>query len=414
MKKAFSMGVILLSWQIAAAQDLVIANAHIIDGTDRTIDNGSLVVADGRVVSVTGGPTDVTAAVMIDAKGMTVMPGLINTHWHVLTGVYPETSQQAVDEYIETELAGLFEALLARGVTTIFSNGDLFPNIVELRERLTDGQLKGPRLLVVGPAFTGRGDWPAPLCRGNVQCAEKATAQVTTPEEAREMVRIVAAAGVDALKLVYDDQIFARVRIADEVVVAITEEARQHDLRVFAHVTTMRETALTLAELGVRGLVHPVSLRSHPKGAEQLRDLGIPVATTVSGRTREWREFAGQAYTARDHANFTRRLEDIRHLWDAGVTVAFGTDTTTRLGGHQERFWAEVRALNHVLSNQEIIAALTRNGAAFLGLQDEVGTLEPGKIADLFLVAGNPLADLSDLANVKVVVQGGRIVVDDR
>lgn len=414
MKSWFAVGFVLLSWQIAAAQDLVITNAHIIDGTGVTIGNGYVVVADGRIQSVAAGAPAATGGLTIDAMGKTVMPGMINTHWHVFPGVYPATSREAVDQYIANELTGLFEELLARGITTIFSNGDLFPNIVHLRERLTQGQLRGPRLLVVGPVFTGPGDWPTPLCRGDRQCMAIATAQMNSPAQARAKVKQVAAAGVDALKLVYDDQIVPGIRIADDVVAAIADEASQHDLKVFAHVTTVDETALTLADLGVRGLVHPVSLRTSHNGAKRLRDLKIPVATTASGRTREWREFAGQTYSEQDHQNFNRRLEDIRHLWDAGVTVAFGTDTTTRLGGHAERFWAEVRALNQVLSNREVLTALTRNAATFLGLGDEVGTLESGKIADIILIDGDPLADLSDLSRVEVVIQGGRVVVDKR
>jgi imidazolonepropionase-like amidohydrolase len=414
MKSWFAVGFILLSWQIATAQDLVITNAQIIDGAGATIGQGSIVVAEGRIVAVTAGSPSETDGLVIDAKGMTVMPGMINTHWHVLTGVYPATSQVAVDRYIDEVLTGLFDALLARGVTTIFSAGDLFPNIVGLRDRLAEGRMRGPRLLVVGPVFTGPGDWPTPLCRGDVDCTAKATAEMRNPSQARARVREVAAAGVDALKLVYDDQIVPDVRIADEVVAAIADEARLHDLKLFAHVTTTDETALRLAELGVRGLVHPVPLGTDGEGAKRLRDLNIPVATTVSGRTREWRKFAKQDYSEKDHVNFNRRLADIRHLWDEGVTVAFGTDTTTRLGGHEERFWAEVRGLNHVLSNQEVITALTRNAAIFLGLGDKVGTLEPGKIADILLIDGDPLADLSDLANVQIVIQGGQVVVDKR
>ncbi len=416
MRTSVAFACLFLVWHSGAAQDLVITNARIVDGTGRTSDRGSVVVTDGRILDLAQSSTDIPGAAELDANGMTLMPGLIDTHWHVLTGVYPAASDENVEQYMQDVIPGLWESLLGRGVTTILSVGDLFPNILELRRRLADGEMRGPRLLAVGPVFTGPDDWPTPLCRGNRHCKAKATAELTTTQQARAKVREIAAAGVDAVKLVYDDLIVPDVRIADDVVAAIADEARRHDLRVLAHISTLEETALHLVELGVRGLVHPVPLRAaeSANGAQILRDLQIPVSTTVSVRTRAWRQFTGQEYSEQDEASFNQRLADIRYLWDAGVTVAFGTDTTTRQGGHEERFRAELRALNQVLSNQEVIASLTRNAAVFLGLDDNLGTLEPGKIADMILIDGNPLADISDLARVAVVIQGGRIIVDHR
>ena len=86
------------------------------------------------------------------------------------------------------------------------------------------------------------------------------------------------------MKLVYDDRIARGVRIDDEVVAAIADEARANDLILFAHISTADETALAVVELGARGLVHPVALRSaaSSNGAQTLRDLRIPVSTTIS------------------------------------------------------------------------------------------------------------------------------------
>ena len=407
----------LASWNLAAAQDVVITHARILDGTGTIIDQGSLVIRDERIVSVSAGASEAPGALEIDAQGMTVMPGLVNTHWHLLTGVPPGSSDAAIDKYIEDVVADLLDSLLERGVTTIMSAGDHFPNIVELRRKLTSGEMRGPRLLVVGPVFTAPDDWPTQLCQGNSDCKLTLTAELTTREQARAKVREVGAAGVDAVKLVYDDRIAPDVRVADDVVAAIADEAQRHGLTLFAHISTGEETALRLVELGVRGLVHPVPFRSPASagGARILRDRHIPVSTTIGGRTREWVELTGRDYSEQDEAVLNQRLEDIKHLWDEGVTVAFGTDSTISQSASAEgRFLAEARALNRVLSNQEVIATLTQNAAAYLGLEDELGTLEAGKIADIAIIDGDPLADISDLRNVEVVIQGGRIVVDKR
>ena len=120
-------------------------------------------------------------------------------------------------------------------------------------------------------------------------------------------------------------------------------------------------------------------------------------------------EVRGRPWSAVFAAGLRQVLENVRHLWDEGVTVAFGTD-----GPSSGFFIAEVRGLSAVLSAEEIITALTRNAAVFLYLQDELGTLEPGKIADIVIIDGDPLSDIEDLTNVQVVIKGGEIVVDNR
>ena len=87
--------------------------------------------------------------------------------------------------------------------------------------------------------------------------------------------------------------------------------------------------------------------------------------------------------------------------------MAIGTDSPPGLD-----FMAEVRALRAVLSPEEIITALTRNAAVFLYLEDELGTLESGKVADIMIIDGDPLSDIEDLTNVQVVIKGGEVVVD--
>ena len=94
------------------------------------------------------------------------------------------------------------------------------------------------------------------------------------------------------------------------------------------------------------------------------------------------------------------------------MTVAFGTDSPPGLD-----YMTEVRALFLAvltLEAEEIISALTSNAAAFLELSDDIGTLEAGKIADLLIVDGDPLSDISDFANVEIVIKGGDVVVDNR
>ena len=407
--------VCLVSGNVGFAQELVLTNARIIDGAGQTIDRGSVVIADGRIISVTESGIDPAGRQEIDANGMTVMPGMINTHWHVIAGALPARSDDAINEYIDEVVSDLLEDLLQRGVTTIMSAGDYFPHVIELRRRLADGELRGPRLVSVGRQITAPNDWATQLCEGDSECKFKYTAQLASAEQARAAVRELAAAGVDALKLVYDDVIAPDVRIDDDVVAAVTDEASRHGLTVFAHISTVEETALMVVELGVRGLVHPVPFRTNESrdGAQVLSELQIPVSSTISGGTREWTELRGGEFSEQDELDFSRRLQNIQHLWDAGVTVAFGTDSVEP-DTAEARFMIEAKALNQVLSNEEVISTLTRNAAVYVGLGDELGTLEAGKLADIVVIDGDPLTDISDIASVEIVIQNGRIVVDNR
>ena len=99
-------------------------------------------------------------------------------------------------------------------------------------------------------------------------------------------------------------------------------------------------------------------------------------------------------------------------LWDGGVIVAFGTDNPPALG--RSALLEEARLLNQVLSNEEVLQALTLNAARFLDMGDELGSLEQGKHADIVVLDGDPLADIGVLDKVKLVIKAGEIVVDNR
>jgi enamidase len=325
----------------------------------------------------------------------------------------------------------MLETLLEMGFTTIFSTGDPVPQILELRERIERGELRAPRLFSVGVVFTAPTGWPTQICRGLPGCLARNVVQTASPEEAAARVAELAAAGVDGIKVVYDTVVAPNARIDDRVVVAIAAEASRHGLTVFAHITTMDEPAMRLLDSGVRAFVHPMPLRSPASvgGAERMRALGIPVATTIGPFSAETAALNGIAYSERNRAIFANFSGAVAHLAEAGVTLAFGTDsataacvgcdaapTVTLTASQRARAEAmiEARAVAALLSNDGAVEALTRDAAIFIGKGDELGTIEPGKVADLVIVDGDPLADIGALENVRAVVKGGRVVVDRR
>lgn len=403
MRRAITFLAFLVAWNLGAAQDLLIVNARIIDGTGQTIQQGSVVVRDGRIGSVSEGTSAFQGAPQIDAQGMTVMPGMIDSHMHLLVDPMLD-SDEALELWIKEQLPDVLREYLASGFTAILSNGDYYPAILQVRQRLNDGELHGPRLFVAGPAFTAPGGHPtATLCRDNRWCRLNLTAEVADVESARTKVRELADGGVDAIKAIYDGREGSDASVPmldDTVLAAIAEEAHALDLPTIVHAVTV-DDMFRAVDLGANKLVHTPrrgSVAESQGGGYVLQAASVPVSTTV-----------GVANT--DAA--VGALANVRQLWDAGVTVAFGTDQTSARPA-VEALADEVGALSIVLSPAEIITTLTRNGAAFLDLSDEMGTLEPGKLADIVIIDGDPLADISDLSNVKIVIQGGRIVVDNR
>ncbi len=390
--------VLFLVTSCVPAQDLVISNARILDGTGGVIEQGSIVVSDGRIVSVSAGDPEARGVLEIDAQGMTVMPGMIETHVHLLMVDRTLENQEALDEWIEQELPGDLNGYLESGFTTVLSTGDPPNSILAVKRRIEIGELRGPRLLVSGPVFTGPDGHPATTVCGGFPsfCRASLAVEVDDAQIARARVRELAEAGVDAIKAVYEAGPGTAPKLADDVLAAIAEEAQLHGLPLIVHARP--QDALRVVELGAKRLVHPplVGAPERSRTVERLRGASIPFSTTFF----PWM------------AQIPEMLATMRALWDGGVTIAFGTDRF--LNNPADDISREIEALNRVLSPAEIITALTHNAATYLDLSDEIGSLEPGKLADIVIIDGDPITNISDLANVEVVIQGGRIVVDNR
>ncbi len=381
------------SGQVLTAQDLVITNARIIDGNGGVIEQGSVVVRNGRIASLGAGATDAAGLTEIDAQGMTLMPGFIDAHRHIMRG--------DADQWLSEQASDRMQEFLDAGVTTVLSAGDSLEGIVELRRRLAEGELAGPRLLTSGRAST-----------------------TGSEEEARAAVRTASEAGADVVK--------SRIELvlegerAKEILMAITDEARKVDIPVMVHAATPVDMIASV-EAGVDRLVHIPhgGWLDETDGAQMVAEAGIPMTSTIGfgvpvfgvyaddnvPRFRNggpWPDSVPRGGMIRPAGE---KAVNARYLWEAGVTIGFGTDT----GFHPKDSLAhELRPLTLVFSAQDIIAMLGKNAATFLELEDEIGTLEPGKRADMVILDGDPLEDIYDLLHVRMVIQGGRVVVDNR
>ncbi|MGH2400999.1 MAG: amidohydrolase family protein, partial [bacterium] len=150
-----------------AAQDLVITNARIIVGNGQVIESGSIVVRNGRIVSAAAGAANAQGARTIDARGLTAMPGFIDGHRHIIQG--------NADQYFKERAAARMQEFLEAGYTTLMEGGGQIPGILQLKDKIEKGEIKGPRIITSARADPGN---------------------FKTPEAARERVQMIAKAGV--------------------------------------------------------------------------------------------------------------------------------------------------------------------------------------------------------------------------
>src|SRR5688572_17104466 len=207
----------------AAAQDVVISNARVIVGNGQVIERGSIVVRNGRIASVAAGAPGAAGGRTIDAKGMTAMAGFIDAHRHIING--------NADQWFTQQAQVRMQEFLEAGYTTLMSGGGPVPGIVQLRDRIDKGEIKGPRIIT-----SGRADPDS----------------FKTEAEARAGVQQLAKAGVEIVKARIDPAAEA-AQVA--MLAAVVDEARKHKLEVMVHAVSPK-AMIAAVKVGAQKLVH--------------------------------------------------------------------------------------------------------------------------------------------------------------
>lgn len=405
-------------------QDLAITNARIIDGNGGVIDSGSIIVRDGRIASVSPDLADAGSAESIDAGGMTVMPGFIDAHRHVISG--------DPDQWLAEESVPRMQEFLDAGFTTVLSAGDDLDAILELRRRLDEGEISGPRLMVSGraPLAQSTGGFAPGVDPARIDVS-RPPHRPTEPapgiphEQTRARIQQLADAGVDTIKTVI---IITPDGPEQETLSVIADEAQRQGIPSITHAVTVVDTVAAV-EAGTHVLVHTPHIgQLDEETARMIAASGIPMVSTLGIFVPT---FAADNELIRDRTGMDNlpRFRDLdpfpmdtissagqgpvnaRMLWDAGIVYGFGTDTRFE---PQDSLFHELKPLHLVFSAEDIVTIMGRNAAIAIGRLDELGTVEAGKLADLVILDGDPLDDPYDLLNVRVVIQGGEIVVDNR
>ena len=412
---------------------IALVGGQLLDGYEAPPLHHATVIIEGNRIVEVGPASEVEippGAEVINTAGKTMLPGLIDAHAHLMILGHGEYADWMpwFEEHQELVYETSAKQLLAAGVTTALDLGALM-SILEFRDRVNANAIPGPRLLVSGPWIT-RSGWrvvPAPL-RETVQSSDEAA------QRARELVD----AGVDVIK--------TWSGITEEDFRAIAAVAGPAGVPIHCHVYPT-EAVWAAIRGGCDVLQHAGSGGSVPRYPDDLLAHiamdGIPVVQSISHRI--WIYPATIAFPERLYhpdliasfppeiweqvdASFTKydfhrmsyfnstprqiRLskEAAGQFVEVDAVMAMGTDTGSPFNFHRESAWREISALVDVgMTPMQAISASTKVGADVLGRGSELGTIEPGKLADIIVVEGNPLADINALAHVTDVIKDGII-----
>jgi imidazolonepropionase-like amidohydrolase len=415
-----------LSASIAAQPGrLLIEDVTLIDGTGRPAMAGAWVLVEGdRIAEVARSRIDAPGAVRVDGRGQWLMPGLMDQHIHLEGGRGRGGPNEA---------AGLraLHGFLYAGVTTVFDAGNNPDYIYELRRRERAGDIVAPRIFATGGVVTAPGGHGGGAGATLVDSWPEAIAALDAHLERQP----------DLIKLTFDEHGWGTrplIPLLDPGLMArVGRYFNEHGVRTTVHISHEFRARQAIAA-GINTLAHPII--QGPVSDEFVKLMAAtrtPMVSTLTigegySRLVEHPEFLDrpiyrdtweaeaiarlrtatrETYAARPWTTWMKIMtpiaqENLRLIDAAGGVIVLGSDQSAGAQSHRE---LELMVAGGIPPLQAIRIG-TLNGAAFLGRERDLGSIEPGKLADLVLLHADPLADISNAQDVAVVIKGGRIV----
>jgi imidazolonepropionase-like amidohydrolase len=387
--------------------------------------NATIVVKDGRIVSVTDGfaavPTDAT---LIDLKDRFVLPGLIDSHVHLSSDRAGQEGLLA--SFTDGPQLAAYEAqwnakkTLNAGFTTVRNLGDEGATLA-LRDAIARGWVEGPRIVDAGSSIsTTSGHMDGRLgLREDLHDDIPHENLCDGVEECRKAVRRQIGRGADVIKIATTGGVNSRIgaglgqQMFDDEAKAIVETAHLYGKKVAVHAHGADGIAVAL-RAGADSIEHGTLMNEEDIALfKKTGAYYVPTLSTVNGYL-ERIAADPNAYPPEVRKKIDWRIgitgKALEKAVPAGVRIAFGTDAgVSKHGRNADEFELLVK---HGMTPMTAIAAATVNAADLLGLASEIGTLEPGKAADIIAVPGDPLADVTVLKKVGFVMKGGRVAKD--
>lgn len=403
---------------------ILLTNAAVFDGVGPELLTGAQVLlAEGVIQEVSDKALKAPGGCdIIDLGGRTLMPGLIDAHVHIwATDLDLLRLITRRTEYLAAFAYRSLHAMLNRGFTTVRDAGGTDVGYVQA---LQDGLAPGPRLLHAGRVLTqsgGHGDFRRP---GDFSCAcelregggARFSHVVDSPDEMRKAVREELRQGAHQIKIMGSGGVASpsdpvdRLQFSDAEIRTAVEEAERHGAYVMAHCHPA-EAVRRCAELGVRSIEHATLIDQDAADAVAAHGaFVVPTLATIWALLEDGAKLGLPPVSQEKLRQVSGGvLQGLQVMRRSALKVGFGTDL---LGAQQDRQGSEFSLRAQVFSPVEILRQVTSINAELLCMQDRIGRVAQGFVADLIVVEGDPLQDISCLgqggANVPLILQGGR------
>jgi len=392
---------------------------------DQLLGRHDVLLENGQVREVSEKPIKPGKAEVIELDGKTIMPGLIDLHVHVMaTQLNLSTQGMLPDALVMLRAVPIMQAMLRRGFTTVRDAGGAGWG---LKTALEEGSVVGPRLFISGRALSQTGGHGDPRPRSDhlrpmsfCGCCFRAGDIGRVADGVDDVIKAVRQElqmGADQIKIMASGGVASPTDpivswgYSDDEIKAIVHEARARQTYVMAHAYTAEAIARAV-RLGVRTIEHG-NLIDAPT-AELMHQLGayvVPTLVTYEALANEGAQYGLPPDSVEKIAGVRAAgLASLEIYKRAGVKIGYGSDL---LGPSQRLQSDEFRIRNSVLSNQEVIQSATTTAAEVLNQVGRLGRLQAGALADLIVVDGDPMKDLSCLLGqgerIPLVIKSGQV-----
>lgn len=407
---------------------LAIRAQRLIDGKSDAVVKDAVVLITGEKITAVGSQLAIPPNTkIIDLGDATLLPGLIDAHTHLLSEMDGSDEEDwlkivATQSTAERALLGakLGREDLEAGITTVRDVGNSGVNgDVALRRAIDRGWVPGPRMVTSTRALAAQGGQFGRLTPDAQKLIEDEYVTILGPESARQAVRQALYDGARCIKVIVNG---SPANVTLDEMKAIVDEAHIANVKVAAHAIGDKATRVA-AEAGVDSIEHAYVVEDDVlKMMAEKHIFLVPTDGTLKSflditfGAHEPTE-SERAEREKEYARFVKmEQERLMRAIKLGVPIAAGSDmyySMPRMTRGQASLLVYEAYAEAGMTPLEIIHAATRNAAELLGMQDRIGTLEPGKLADIIAVPGDPLKDVRALEHAKFVMKGGTVVVNN-